>query len=183
MTLYEKVERVYHGQRVDILSVEVRGSGGKMALREVVDHPGAVVILPLLDPETVLLIRNERYVVQQTLWELPAGTLEPGEEPLNCAARELQEETGYSAQHLDPLLDFFSTPGFSNEILYTFVAQELTYVGQNLDETEVIEVEALPLLTALKMIEEGVIRDAKTISSLLYFYTYRHNKKKSQGHR
>lgn len=158
---------------MDVLSVEAEHPQGGSIRREVVAHPGAVVILPLLDPETIILIRNERYVVQQTLWELPAGTLEVGEDPAACAARELIEETGYRAQKILPLLDFFSTPGFCNEFLYVYVAQDLEYVGQALDETEKIDVEPLSFSMALKMIQEGTIRDAKTICSLLFFHMYR----------
>lgn len=172
---YKKPEILYHGKRIDLLSIEVDHPKGGLIRREVIDHPGAVVILPLLDFETVILIRNERYVVQQTLWELPAGTLEEREDPRNCALRELEEETGYRAGKMTLLFDFFSTPGFCNEILYTFLAQDLTYIGQNLDETEQIVVEPLPIDHALKMIKEGIIHDAKTICSLLYFQTYCRN--------
>ncbi|HEY4831071.1 MAG TPA: NUDIX hydrolase [Waddliaceae bacterium] len=169
---YKNPEVLFKGKRVDVLSVEAEHPQGGVMRREVVAHPGAVVILPLLDPTTIILIRNERYVVQQTLWELPAGTLEKGEEPLRCAARELVEETGYQAGKITHLLDFFSTPGFCNEILFTYLAEELTFVGQNLDETEEIFVEKVPIAQALRMIQEGTIRDAKTICSLLYFTTF-----------
>jgi ADP-ribose pyrophosphatase len=138
--------------------------------REVVSHPGAVVILPLLDPETVVLIRNERYVVQKTLWELPAGTLEPKEEPLVCAKRELIEETGYKAKQMTPLLTFYSTPGFCNEVLHSYLAEDLEFVGQDLDETEKIETVPMKLSEAYKMIREGIICDAKTICTLLYLH-------------
>jgi len=173
MTLnYKNPEVLFRGKRVNVLSVEAPHPKGGLIKREVVDHPGAVVILPLLDPKTVILIRNDRYVVQQTLWELPAGTLEAGEDPALCAQRELQEETGYQAEKITPLLRFFSTPGFCNEILYVFLAEKLAYVGQNLDETEHIQIEPTPLSKALQMIHEGIIHDAKTISSLLYFNTF-----------
>lgn len=169
---YENPKILYRGKRVDLLSVEADHPRGGKITREVVDHPGAVVILPLLDEKTVLLIRNERYVVNQTLWELPAGTLEKGEQPQTCAFRELIEETGYQAEKLSLMMQFFSTPGFCNELLYVFLAQELSYRGQDLDETEKIDVEPITLKEALNMIENGVICDAKTICSLLYFNTY-----------
>ncbi len=172
---YRNPEVVYRGKRVDVLTIDADHPKGGVIRREVIDHPGAVVILPLLDHETVLLIRNERYVVQQTLWELPAGTLEEGEDPLECAGRELEEETGYRAEAIAPLLQCFSTPGFCNEVLYIYLAEKLTFVEQKLDETEKIDVEPLPFADALKMIEEGIIRDAKTICALLYFHTYRHH--------
>ena len=166
---YPNQKVIYKGKRVDLLTVETGLEGGKVAKREVVNHPGAVVILPLLDEKTVLLIRNERFVVQQILWELPAGTLEENEEPLECARRELVEETGYRAEKVTPLLDFFSTPGFCNERLFGYLAKDLHFVGQKLDESEKIDVEAVALVRALEMIKEGVICDAKTICLLLYF--------------
>jgi ADP-ribose pyrophosphatase len=169
---YQNPKVLFKGKRVDLLSVEAAHPKGGIIQREVVAHPGAVVILPLLDEKRVILIRNERYVVQQTLWELPAGTLEVDEDPLACASRELQEETGYHAGKITPLFDFFSTPGFCNEILFVYLAEELRWVGQNLDETEKIEVFPTPVSEALKMIKEGVICDAKTICTLLYFATY-----------
>lgn len=165
---YQNAEVLYKGKRVDLLSVEQGNTH-----REIVNHPGAVVILPLLDSERVILIRNERFVVQQTLWELPAGTLEKGEEPLECASRELIEETGYSAAKMTHLFNFFSTPGFCNELLFAYLAEDLHFVGQNLDESEKIDVEVVLLDRALEMIQQGIICDAKTICLLLYFARYR----------
>ncbi|NGX62039.1 MAG: ADP-ribose pyrophosphatase [Chlamydiae bacterium] len=160
---------LYQGNRVDLLSIETTHPDGGSVRREVVSHPGAVVILPMLDEDTVLLIRNERPCVLETLWELPAGTLEAGEEPIACAARELEEETGYRAASLEPLLEFYTSPGFCNELLYIFLAKDLSFVGQNLDETEKIEVVPTSLPSALEMITDGTIRDGKTIASLLFF--------------
>jgi len=168
---YKNSEMLFQGKRIDILSVEAEHPKGGLIRREVVAHPGAVVILPLLDEETVILIRNERYVIQKTLWELPAGTLEE-ENPLQCASRELEEETGYRSGKITHLLDFFSTPGFCNEILFAYLAENLTFVGQNLDETEKITTQPVSISEALKMIKEGIICDAKTICTLLYFCTY-----------
>lgn len=168
---YKNPKILFHGKRIDVLSIEAPHPQGGTMRREVVSHPGAVVILPLLDPETVILIQNTRYVVQETLWELPAGTLEKGEDPLACAFREVEEETGYRAENIEPLFECFSTPGFCNEKLSIYQASDLTYVGQNLDETEKIEVASLKLPQALDMIKTGEIRDAKTIATLLYFIT------------
>ncbi len=173
MNRYNNPETIYHGKRVDLLTIDSLDPKGGVVRREVVSHPGAVVILPILDPETIILIQNERPVVQETLWELPAGTLEKDEDPLTCAGRELEEETGYRAKHIEPLFTCFSTPGFCNEKLFIFLARELTFVGQNLDETEKIDVELLKINKALEMIKAGTICDAKTIASLLYFnYTW-----------
>lgn len=107
--------------------------------------------------------------MQETLWELPAGTLEKEEDPLVCAARELQEETGYRAGTLKPFMKFFTTPGFCNEEIQTFLATDLTFMGQKLDETEKIDTEVVKLVEAYEMIRVGQICDAKTICSLLFY--------------
>ncbi len=180
---YENPVVVFKGRRIDVVEIDVLDPKGRKVKREVVDHPGAVVILPLLDNGDVVLIRNERYVVQQTLWELPAGTIDEGEAPEACAERELEEETGYRAGKLEPLFDCFSTPGFSNEILHIFLAENLHHVGQSLEEMEKIDVEPLHLDVALKMIREGIIRDAKTIAALLFFYAYRQKHDRRQKRR
>lgn len=170
---YRNPHLLFHGKRIDVVSIESDHPKGGIVRREAVLHPGAVVILPLLDPETVVLIRNERYVVQETLWELPAGTLEKEENPSVCAARELQEETGYQAGQLKPLLKFFTTPGFCNEEIHTFLATDLAFIGQELDETEKIETTLVKLADAYAMIQAGTICDAKTICSLLFYKNFR----------
>lgn len=134
-----------------------------------VDHPGAAVILPLLDNEEIVMIRNYRIAIDQELWELPAGTLEPHEPPLETAYRELEEETGYKACEMELLLSFYPSPGINNELLHAYVAKGLIQTAQNLDEGEQIQVEVMPLSRALEMIGEGKIQDAKTITTLLYY--------------
>jgi ADP-ribose pyrophosphatase len=166
---YQNPKLLFHGKRVDLLSIETPHPTKGSIQREVVDHPGAVVILPLLDSERLILIRNERPVVQQTLWELPAGTLEKGEEPQECAIRELLEETGYRARSCHYLFSFFSTPGFCNEKLFAYLAKDLLLEERHLDETENIEVFPLPLKEAFSMIHKGLICDAKTIATLCFF--------------
>jgi ADP-ribose pyrophosphatase len=153
---------VFKGKRFDVARTK-----GKHP-REIVVHPGAVVILPLLDDKTVALIRNERVAVGQTLWELPAGTLEPGEPPLKCAKRELIEETGYKAARVRRLTTFFTSPGICTEVMHAFVARGLTEVGQDLDDGEAITVEAVELARAYEMIESGTLRDGKSIATLLF---------------
>lgn len=153
---------LFEGKKIDLYQ------DGK---KEFVVHPGAVVILPLLS-DNVILIKNERFVVDEILWELPAGTLEPNESPISTAYREIIEEIGYEAKEMAPLFDFYSTPGFSNEKLYAFVAKDLTHVGQNLDPDEKISVEILPWEKILQMIKEGIIHDGKTIATLLYYLQF-----------
>lgn len=161
---YKNKQLLLSTKRFDVCSIE-----GENAKRAVVIHPGAAAILPFIDAEKILLIRNVRESVCDTLWEVPAGTLENLEPPIECAQRELIEETGYEAGKIAPLTQFFVSPGYCNEMLYVFVAHDLKWVGQNLNETEEIEVVPTPFKTALEMIEKGTIVDAKTICALLFY--------------
>jgi ADP-ribose pyrophosphatase len=140
---------------------------GRKFKREIVVHPGAVVIVPMLDDKTVLLIKNYRYTVGRYLLEIPAGTLEKGEPPLNCAGRELQEETGYLAKKLKPIASFYASPGILTEKMHLFVAYDLTQTIQDLDESEDIEVVPTNWDDAIDMIRSGQIEDSKTIAALL----------------
>lgn len=160
------------GRRVHVEERRLVRRDGRVELREMVVHPGAVVLLPLLDDERVVLIENHRFTVDKTLLELPAGTLEPGEDPAACAARELEEETGYRAATLEPLLAFYPSPGLGDERMHVFVARGLTKTAQKLDQTEQIEVCVYPLSEALSHIRRRRIEDAKTIAALLYFATF-----------
>ena len=159
---------VYQGVRFDVCALERTGQGGMVIGREAVVAPGAAVVLALLDKQTVVLIRNERMVVGQTLWELPAGTIEPDEQPQACAGRELVEETGYRANELEPLIHFYPSPGICTERMHAFLARDLEHVGQHLDPNERITVEAVSLQRATKMIRDNTIQDGKTIATLLY---------------
>lgn len=160
--------RAFEGVRFDVRCGELPKRDGGVQRREVVQTRDSVVILPMLDERTVVMIRNYRFAVGQTLWELPAGTLEQGEDPIRCAGRELIEETGYRADHLQRLLAFYPTPGICTEFMTCYRATGLTHVGQQLDETEQIEVHPLPLEEAYAMIRDGRIKDAKTIAGLLF---------------
>jgi ADP-ribose pyrophosphatase len=150
---------------VDVLSWT--DDDGRAVVREVVHHPGAVVVVPRLDDQRLVLVRNERVAVGERLLELPAGTLEPGEDPQAAAGRELAEETGYRAGRIRPLGEFYTSPGFCDELLRVFVAEELSPVGQNLDAGERIEVEVIARSDVMAMIADGRIRDAKTMAALL----------------
>ncbi|MBL8879346.1 MAG: NUDIX hydrolase [Phycisphaerales bacterium] len=146
---------------------------GRGHAHDVVVHPGAAVILPLLDADTAVLTHNRRIAVGRELLELPAGTLEPPEPPIECARRELAEETGYRAGHLKPLCKFYSAPGFCNELLHAFVATELTAGEQSLDESEEIKIQPMKWPDALAAIADGRIVDAKTIAAILYYDRFR----------
>ena len=142
---------------------------GKRHKREVVVHPGAVVVLAIDDQGRVLLIRNRRYAIDQILIELPAGTLEKKEDPMNCAGRELLEETGYLAGRLKPIGSYFTSPGILTEKMYAFAAYDLQKKQTALEEGEEIELEPTPMDEALRMIADGRIQDGKTIATLLMY--------------
>jgi len=162
--------RVYTGVRFDVHRVELTGSDGQMHARDLVVHPGSVLIIPVLDGDHLVLIRSYRFSADETLWELPAGTIEPaGEEPLRCATREIIEETGYEAKKMTHLLTFFACPGISTEQMHMFLAEDLTQVGQDLDASEQIEPKIVRHDEAMRMVRDGEIRDGKTLAGLLYY--------------
>jgi ADP-ribose pyrophosphatase len=150
---------------------------GRRYKREVVVHPGAVVILGVLPDGKLLLIRNRRYAVDETLLELPAGTLEKNEDPMNCAGRELLEETGYLAGRLKPIGTYFTSPGILSEKMYAYAAYDLLERKSALEEGEEIEVEPTAFDDALQMIGDGRIQDAKTIATILMYDRYHQRKK------
>lgn len=160
-------ETLFHGVKFDVQRRWIPTSDGDSAVREVVVHPGAVVVLPLLDDGRIVMIRNHRFAVDETLWELCAGTLEEGESPEETAHRELVEETGYQAAHLEPLTTFYTTPGICTERMHAFVATGLSEVGQRLEEGEQIEVEIVSQDRAMAMAASGEIKDGKTLATLL----------------
>lgn len=169
-----KRETVLVGKRFRVDRLELPNRDGSTTTRELVVHPGAVVVLPLLDAETVLLIRNTRAALGRTLLELPAGTREPGEDVALTAARELEEETGHRAAELAPLTEFFASPGLTDERMHVFVATGLVPTAQRLDPSERIEVEPTPLSVALEHCRTGRIEDGKTLAALLFYATFVH---------
>ena len=156
-----------------LFSVEHRvypSEDGDPIERDVVVHPGAVVVLPLLDRRRLVMIRNFRYTVQERLWELPAGTMDAGEAPLDTARRELEEETGYRAAAMRALTEFYTSPGILTERMHAFVATDLTWVGHQLEASERIEVETVALDEVRRRLIAGEFRDGKTIAVLgMYF--------------
>jgi len=158
-------------------SVEERvyqdAEGGAVS-RAVVVHPGAVVILPLLDSSTIVMIRQYRKAAEEELFELPAGTLEPDEEPMQAAGRELIEETGYRAGSLEPFLEFFTSPGVLTERMRAFVARDLEWVGTRPEDEERIRVVPTTVDDARKKFLAGELRDAKTISVLGTYFARLH---------
>ena len=160
-------EVVYTGRVFTILRDEVRHVSGYTAVREVVKHDGGAVAVAVSESGDVVLIRQYRYPIAEEIIELPAGKLSPGEDPLVCAQRELQEETGIRAARWENLTAMLSTPGFCSEVLHLYLAQDLQHGAQALEEgEESIQVLRVPLREALAMCADGRIRDGKTIAGL-----------------
>jgi ADP-ribose pyrophosphatase len=160
----------YRGRIIDLIVDEVEYPDGSRGIREIAHHPGGAVAVPLLGDGRVILVRQLRYPIGGDVLELPAGKLSPGEDPAHCAARELEEETGWIAGRLTPLTSILTTPGFCDEVLHLFVAEDLRESprGHQREPGEYsMTVEILPLADALGMVENGTISDAKTIVGLL----------------
>jgi len=158
----------YSGRAVKLRVDRVRLPSGRETSREIIEHPGSVGILPLLPRNRVLLLRQYRHAVGGTIWEIPAGTMEAGETPKECARRELEEETGYRAKTLTPFFDCYAAPGYSMELMCVFLARDLKPTEQRPEEDEIISVEPVGSEKAFRMIKSGKIRDAKTICALSY---------------
>jgi len=148
----------------------VECNDGTQQEKIVILHPGAVVILPLTDDDHILFIKNHRVTIGRTLLELPAGTMEPPESPLDCAHRELIEETGYQAQAINELCAFQAAPGFSTERMVAFVATDLKHVGQRLAPDEDIVVVPIPRREAFERLRDNRLEDAKTMAVLGSFF-------------
>lgn len=159
---------VYQGRKFHIEQREVPDRDGARRAYDFLVHPGAAVVLPLLDDGRVVLISNYRVAIGQELLELPAGTLDPSESPADCARRELAEETGYQAEELQHLVSFYSTPGICNEQLHAFVARGLRAGQSRRDPGERIRNRPMEYGAALRAIGSGRIVDGKTIAVLLY---------------
>jgi len=163
---------VFEGKRFHVERLTTQRAG-KSVVRDVVRHPGAVTIVPMVDADHVCLISNFRVAAAQTLIELPAGTLDPGEDPLTTATRELEEETGFRAAHWEKLAEFYLSPGILDENMRLFVATQLTPGDPHRESGEEIENLITPFSDALQMIKDGKIRDAKSIVGLLMYQQWR----------
>ncbi|HEU97387.1 MAG TPA: NUDIX hydrolase [Fervidicoccus fontis] len=161
----------FSGKRIKVFSGKVKSPDGTETYREIVRHPGAVVILAI-SGGSILLIKQYRHAIGKWIFELPAGTLEEGEDPGDAAERELAEETGYRAGAMKKLISFYSSPGISDEVLHLYLAEELEEGRPSREQGELIDNVWIPLEDALKMIEKNEIEDAKTIVSILYYATF-----------
>jgi ADP-ribose pyrophosphatase len=162
-------KRVFHGHRVNVAICDVKLPSGRAAKWELVEHPGAVAVVALDERDRLVLLRQYRFAVERTLWEIPAGTLEPGESPARAARRELLEETGYRARRLRRLCSFYSTPGCSDERIDIFLATELAAGKADPEPGEQITVRLVPLRRALELIRRGRIQDGKTVAAVLRY--------------
>lgn len=160
-------EEIFRGHIFTITNDKVRLENGHTSTREVVHHHGGACILPLFDDGTICMVRQYRYPMQQELWELPAGKLEPGEDPFEAAKRELEEECGLTADKYIPLGEFYPTVGYCTEIIYTWVATNLHQTHMHPDEDEFLTPERIPLEQAVAMVMDGRIKDGKTIAGIL----------------
>ncbi|MGI6574491.1 MAG: NUDIX hydrolase [bacterium] len=158
--------KIFSGKIINLRVDEVELSHGKRATREIVEHPGAVAIVALTDKKEIVLIRQYRKAPDEDMWEIPAGKLEPGEDPRQCAIRELWEETGFRAASWEKVFSFYTSPGFSNEIVHLYLARELQAGEQHLEADEEINIRVMPFAEALAKLSAGEIRDGKTIIGL-----------------
>ncbi|MPZ48165.1 MAG: NUDIX domain-containing protein [Dehalococcoidia bacterium] len=164
---------VYAGRVIKLRVDEIEVKPGLNVRREVIEHPGAVVIVPVDDEGRVLWIRQHRYAAGRELLELPAGTLEPDEAPEATARRELVEETGFAAAEWQRLGGFYSAPGFCGEYLHAYLAMALTPESADGDEDEDITLEPLSVEESLARIDAGEVEDAKSLASILLFLRHR----------
>jgi ADP-ribose pyrophosphatase len=172
--------RSYEGRLLKVDVETIRSPTGEDFELEIIRHPGAAAVVPLLsdpsgpDPQ-VLMLRQYRHAADGVIWEVPAGVLEPGEDPAACAQRELLEETGAAARNVEHLTTIFTTPGFTDERIHLFLATGLTVTEPNHEADEFIEVATRPISKLLEMIRDGEIVDAKSVIALLFVAGFRLN--------
>ncbi|MBL8191187.1 MAG: NUDIX hydrolase [Acidobacteria bacterium] len=160
-------EHIFKGAVFAVERDRLREENGFEIVREIIRHTGGAGCLPLFADGRVALVKQYRHPARQELLEIPAGKIEAGESPMECAAREIEQEIGFRAGRIELLADFYSTPGFCEERLYVYLATELTPAEQNLDHDEFVEVVYIPLAEAVSMAERNEIEDSKTIIALL----------------
>ena len=163
-----KETHIYTGNYLEINNVEVELPNGKTSNRDIIKHPGACAIIPFLDKETVLLVEQFRKPLEKTILEIPAGKLDKNEDPLNCAYRELEEETGYKADSITYLGSIATATGFCDEIIHLYKAENLSLGTKCCDEDEFTSIKTFSLDEVKAMVKSGEIIDTKTISILAY---------------
>ena len=157
---------VYEGNVFNVVRTRIK-AGELEYDRDIITHSGSAVIVPVFEDKTIAIVRQYRHPAGKYLIELPAGTIDDGETPQECASREVEEEIGYKAKTIEKLTEFYVSPGFLSEKMFVFIATELTETEQNLEEDEVLSVEKTTFENAFEMILSGEIEDAKTITGLI----------------
>jgi ADP-ribose pyrophosphatase len=163
--------KVFEGRLISVRKDTVKLPNGRTSTREVVVHPGAVAIVPMLEDGRVILVKQYRHAVGKILMEIPAGTLHPDETPEECALRELREEIGYSAGRLEKLTSVYLAPGYSTELIHLFLATDLQPAEGEADEDEFLKPVTLTIDEAIAQIADGEIQDAKTVAALLLVWS------------
>lgn len=163
-----KRETLYEGKVFNIIVDQIEYPSGNKGVREVVEHTGGAVVLAVFPDKKIILLKQHRYPIGKVIYELPAGKLRKGEDPVHCAGRELTEETGYVAGRMEKITAIFTSPGFCSECLHIYLATDLKFTQQHLEEgEEQIEVEIVALDNAIEMIKQGEIVDGKTIVGIM----------------
>ncbi|MFB1050434.1 NUDIX domain-containing protein [Paraliobacillus sp. JSM ZJ581] len=162
--------QIFNGKIVQLQVDDVTLPDGNTSKREIIKHPGAVAIIAMTDNDELLMVEQYRKPLNKSIIEIPAGKLEPGEEPAVTAIRELEEETGYTTEKIDYVTSFYTTPGFSNELLYLYFTKELILLDEKkqLDEDEFVVVHTISLSEAERLLQTQAIHDVKTAYALLY---------------
>jgi ADP-ribose pyrophosphatase len=164
---FKSKKTIWRGRAIDFCIDTVALPNGKKATREYMDHPGAIGVLPFLDKDTVVMVRQYRHPVREVTLELPAGKLDAGESLLTCVKREMREETGYTARRITPLVKFWPSPAFATEVLHLYTASGLTAGRMHTDADEFLRCVTLPFKKAVRMVQNGEIKDCKTIIAVL----------------
>ncbi|WP_175991139.1 NUDIX domain-containing protein [Bacillus sp. Marseille-Q1617] len=163
-------ETIYQGKIIDLKVDEVELPNGKTSKRELIKHPGAVAVIALTPEGKIVMVEQYRKALEKSIVEIPAGKLEPGEEPIITAARELEEETGYGCERLEHLISFYTSPGFADELVHLYIAKNITPLeeARELDEDEFVDLIEVTVEEALGLIKEKRIYDAKTAYAVQY---------------
>ena len=165
--IVDSSEYKYRGRIINLRVDQIHTDSGYHGIREIIEHPGAVAIVPIDDQQQIILVKQYRSAINKTTIEVPAGTLGKGEDPLLCAHRELKEETGYQAAQIDRIGGVYTAPGVSSEFITLYKATGLTAGQAATEEDEAIDLMRVSLADALQMIQDGSINDAKSVSALL----------------
>jgi len=163
-------ENIYKGDCFELVSDQVIWTNGKRVNQSLIIHSGISVMLPVLAPDLIILIKQYRYGSNDSIWELPAGTIIPGETPLQCAKREIEEEIGYKAENWKKLISCYTSPHHSTEKVHCFIGANLVKTQINPDENEIITAKIFPVNKVKEFISNGKIQDAKTLVALLYYF-------------